>query len=67
MIQAAVVLLIIGGLIAFSQLAPDISLQSALKDVAKKLGKLTYLLVGIWQRSSRRARSSGSCFRARPS
>ena len=46
-IQAAVVLLIIGGLIAFSQLAPDISLQSTLNDVAKKVGKWTYLLVGI--------------------
>ena len=46
-VQVAVVLLIIGGLIAFSQLAPDISLQSALDDVASKLGKLTYLFVGL--------------------
>ena len=46
-IQAVVVVLIIGGLIAFSQLAPDISLQNTLNDVAKKVGKWTYPIVGI--------------------
>jgi undecaprenyl-diphosphatase len=46
-IQVAVVLLIIGGLIAFSQLAPDISLQNTLNDVARKVGKWTYPIVGI--------------------
>ena len=46
-IQVAAVLLIVGGLIAFSQLAPDISLQSTLNDVASKVGKLTYLIVGF--------------------
>ena len=60
-IQVAVVLLIIGGLIAFSQLAPDISLQSTLNDVASKLGKLTYLHRRASRRSSRPRRSSGWC------
>lgn len=46
-IQVAVVLLIVGGLIAFSRLAPNISLQSTLNDVASKVGKLTYLIVGV--------------------
>jgi membrane protein DedA with SNARE-associated domain/membrane-associated phospholipid phosphatase len=47
LIQLAVVLLIVGGIVAFSHFAPNISLQSALNDVASKLGKLTYLFVGI--------------------
>ena len=46
-VQIVVVLAIIGGLIAFSQLAPDISLQDTLNDVASKVGKLTYLIVGF--------------------
>ncbi len=46
-LQVAVVLLVIGGIVAFSRLAPDISLQSALDDVASRLGKLTYLFVGL--------------------
>jgi undecaprenyl-diphosphatase len=46
-IQAVVVLLIVGGIIAFSQLAPDISLQNTLNDVASKVGKWTYLIVGF--------------------
>jgi undecaprenyl-diphosphatase len=33
--------------VAFSQLAPDISLQHTLDDVASKVGKLTYLIVGV--------------------
>src|SRR5215218_2035898 len=46
-VQVAVVLAIVGAIVAFSQLAPDISLQSALDDVASKVGKLTYLFVGL--------------------
>jgi undecaprenyl-diphosphatase len=46
-IQIAVVLVVIGGIVAFSQFAPDISLQSALDTIASKLGKLTYLFVGL--------------------
>ena len=46
-VQVVVVLAIIGGLIAFSQFAPDISLQDTLNDVASKVGKLTYLIVGF--------------------
>jgi membrane protein DedA with SNARE-associated domain/membrane-associated phospholipid phosphatase len=46
-LQIVGVLLVIGGIVAFSQLAPDISLQSVLDDIASKLGKLTYLLVGL--------------------
>jgi membrane protein DedA with SNARE-associated domain/membrane-associated phospholipid phosphatase len=46
-LQIAVVLVVIGGIVAFSQLAPDISLQSALDKIASKLGKLTYLFVGL--------------------
>ena len=47
LIQLAVVVLIIGGLVAFSQLAPNISLQHTLNDLASKAGKLTYLIVGV--------------------
>ena len=47
LIQIGVVLLIIGGLVAFSQLAPNISLQHTLNDLASKVGKLTYLIVGV--------------------
>jgi membrane protein DedA with SNARE-associated domain/membrane-associated phospholipid phosphatase len=46
-LQIALVLVVIGAIVAFSQLAPDISLQSALDDIASKLGKLTYLFVGL--------------------
>jgi membrane protein DedA with SNARE-associated domain/membrane-associated phospholipid phosphatase len=46
-LQLAAVLVIVGVIVAVSQLAPDISLQSALDDVASKLGKLTYLFVGL--------------------
>jgi membrane protein DedA with SNARE-associated domain/membrane-associated phospholipid phosphatase len=46
-LQLAAVLVVIGVIVAVSQLAPDISLQSALDDVASKLGKLTYLFVGL--------------------
>ncbi len=46
-LQIAAVLVVIGALVAFSQLAPNISLQSTLDDVASKLGKLTYLFVGL--------------------
>lgn len=46
-IQIAAALLIVGAIVAFSRLVPDISLQSALDDVASKLGKLTYLFVGL--------------------
>ncbi|MFL5891670.1 MAG: bifunctional DedA family/phosphatase PAP2 family protein [Solirubrobacterales bacterium] len=45
-IQAAVVLAIVGAVVAFSQLAPDISLQDTLDDLASKVGKFTYLIVG---------------------
>jgi membrane protein DedA with SNARE-associated domain/membrane-associated phospholipid phosphatase len=47
LIQLAVVVLVIGGLVAFSQLAPNISLQNTLNDLASKAGKLTYLFVGV--------------------
>jgi membrane protein DedA with SNARE-associated domain/membrane-associated phospholipid phosphatase len=46
-LQIAAVLVVIGAIVAFSQLAPDISLQSALDDVASKVGKLAYLFVGL--------------------
>lgn len=46
-LQIAAALLIVGAIVAFSLLVPDISLQSALDDVASKLGKLTYLFVGL--------------------
>ena len=46
-LQLAAALLVVGAIIAAVQLVPDISLQSALNDVASKLGKLTYLFVGI--------------------
>jgi undecaprenyl-diphosphatase len=45
-IQVAAVLVVIGAVVAFSQLAPDISLQNALDDLAHKVGKFTYLIVG---------------------
>jgi membrane protein DedA with SNARE-associated domain/membrane-associated phospholipid phosphatase len=45
-LQLAGVLVIVGAIIAFNELAPNISLQSALNDVASKVGKLTYLIVG---------------------
>jgi undecaprenyl-diphosphatase len=46
-LQIAAVLVVIGVIVAISQLAPDISLQSTLDDVASKVGKLTYLFVGL--------------------
>jgi membrane protein DedA with SNARE-associated domain/membrane-associated phospholipid phosphatase len=45
-LQIAAVLVIVGAIVAFSQLAPDISLQNTLNDLASKVGKLTYLIVG---------------------
>lgn len=45
-LQIAGVLAIVGAIVAFSQLVPNISLQSALDDLASKVGKLTYLIVG---------------------
>jgi membrane protein DedA with SNARE-associated domain len=47
LIQVVVVLLIVGGLVAFSRFAPNISLQSTLNDLASKVGKLTYVIVGF--------------------
>ncbi len=47
LIQLAVIVLVVAGLVAFSELAPNISLQNTLNDVASKLGKLTYLFVGV--------------------
>ena len=46
-LQIAGVVAVVGALVAFSQLAPDISLQNTLNDVASKVGKLTYLFVGL--------------------
>jgi membrane protein DedA with SNARE-associated domain/membrane-associated phospholipid phosphatase len=46
-IQIAAVVVVIGAIVAVSQLAPDISLQSLLDDVSRKLGKLTYVFVGL--------------------
>jgi membrane protein DedA with SNARE-associated domain/membrane-associated phospholipid phosphatase len=46
-LQIASAILIVGAIVAFSRLAPDVSLQSALDDVASKLGKLTYVFVGL--------------------
>jgi undecaprenyl-diphosphatase len=46
-LQIAAVLVVIGAIVAITRLAPDISLQNVLDDVASKLGKLTYLLVGL--------------------
>ena len=47
LLQLAALVLIIGGFVALSQLAPHISLQSALEQVSSKLGALTYLFVGL--------------------
>lgn len=43
----ALVALIVGGFIAFQQLAPDLDIEGFLEDVAESLGDLTLLLVGI--------------------
>jgi undecaprenyl-diphosphatase len=45
-LQLAALVVIVGAIVAFSQLAPNISLQSTLDDLASKVGKLTYLIVG---------------------
>ncbi len=45
-LQLAALLAIVGAIVAFSQLAPDISLQNTLNDLASRVGKLTYLIVG---------------------
>ena len=39
--------LLIGGFIAFQQLAPNVDLEALLEDVARELGDLTYALVGL--------------------
>jgi undecaprenyl-diphosphatase len=46
-LQIVAVLIVIGAIVAATQLVPDISLQQVLDDVASKLGKLTYLIVGL--------------------
>ena len=45
-LQIAAVLAVVGMVVAFSQLVPDISLQDTLNDLASKVGKWTYLIVG---------------------
>ena len=45
-LQIAALVVIVGAIVAFSQLAPNISLQNTLNDLASKVGKLTYLIVG---------------------
>jgi membrane protein DedA with SNARE-associated domain/membrane-associated phospholipid phosphatase len=46
-LQVAAVVLIVGGIVAITQLLPNISLQHALNDVASKVGKWAYFFVGL--------------------
>jgi membrane protein DedA with SNARE-associated domain len=46
-LQIAAVVIAIAAIVAATQLVPDISLQEVLDDVASRLGKLTYLIVGL--------------------
>jgi membrane protein DedA with SNARE-associated domain len=43
----ALIVVILGGFIAFQQLAPSLDIEGWLEDVAESLGDLTYLLVGF--------------------
>ena len=44
---AAIVALFVGGFVAFQQLAPEIDIEAWLEDLARELGDLTYVLVGV--------------------
>jgi membrane protein DedA with SNARE-associated domain/membrane-associated phospholipid phosphatase len=46
-LQVAAVVVVIAAIVAATQLIPDVDLQEVLDEIASKLGKLTYLLVGL--------------------
>ena len=46
-LQIAGLVAVAGAIVAFTQLVPNIDLQSTLNDVASKVGKLAYLFVGL--------------------
>ena len=65
LIQGAIVVAVVAGLVALNKLLPNIDLQQALQDVSSSLGDLDVRAGRALRRSSRPGRSWGWCSPAR--